>query len=59
MDQPVARPAGKRATRDAVIGIRLTREALAYVDQLAAKEDRTRSDMLRILLRDGIEHRKR
>jgi metal-responsive CopG/Arc/MetJ family transcriptional regulator len=59
MDPPVARTGGKRAPRDVTLSIRLTRETLAWIDSQAAKEERTRSDMLRILLRDGIEHRKK
>lgn len=60
IDPPVARAGGQRPRRDAVIKVRLTQDALAYVDQLAASEERTRSDMIRILLRLGVEaHRKR
>lgn len=59
MDPPVARTGGKRPPRDVTLSIRLTRETLAWIDSQAAKEERTRSDMLRILLRDGIEHRKK
>lgn len=36
--------------------VRLTQEASDYIDMLAAKEERTRSDMVRILLRRGMEH---
>jgi len=57
IDPPVARTGGKRPKREAVIGIRLTRDALATIDALADREQRTRSDMIRVLLRTGIEHR--
>lgn len=37
------------------IDVRLSPAALAQVDQLAEEDERTRSDMLRILLRIGLE----
>lgn len=58
MDPPVARTGGQKPRRDAVIGVRLSSTALASIDQLAEKEERTRSDMIRVLLRVGIENRR-
>lgn len=55
MDPPVARAAGKRAVRDETVHIRLTRDALQRIDALATQEERTRSDMIRVLLRRGWE----
>jgi metal-responsive CopG/Arc/MetJ family transcriptional regulator len=57
MDPPVARTGGAKSKREATIGVRLTPDALAYIDKLAEKEERTRSDMIRVLLRVGMEHR--
>lgn len=59
MDPPVARTTGKHPLRDVTLSIRLTSGTLTWIDSQAAKEERTRSDMIRILLRDGIEHRKK
>jgi hypothetical protein len=56
VDPPVARTGGKRAPREVTLHLRVTLEYAAYIDSLAAKEERTRSDMLRILLRRGTEH---
>lgn len=58
MDPPVARTGGAKPKREVTIGVRLTHDALAYIDELAKKEERTRSDMIRVLLRVGIEGRK-
>lgn len=55
MDPPVQRRGGKRAPRTTRIVIRLTEEARDLIDSIAAKEQRTRSDMVRILLQRGIE----
>jgi uncharacterized protein (DUF1778 family) len=55
MDPPVQRRAGKRQPRDVRVIIRLTQEARDLIDKIAAKEQRTRSDMVRILLQRGIE----
>lgn len=57
MDPPVARTAGRLA-RDQMIHIRLSASGLAALDALAKAEERTRSDMIRLLLRDGVEARK-
>lgn len=56
MDPPVARTGGRRAAREVTVHVRLTREASDYIDRLAEKEQRTRSDMVRLLLRRGMEH---
>jgi metal-responsive CopG/Arc/MetJ family transcriptional regulator len=55
MDAPVARTGGKRAKREVTVHVRLTEDALAYIDALAARDERTRSDMIRVLLRKGME----
>jgi Arc/MetJ-type ribon-helix-helix transcriptional regulator len=55
MDQPVSRTGKRRAVRDVTVHVRLTQEASDYIDTLAEKEERTRSDMVRILLRRGME----
>lgn len=56
MDPPVARTGGpKPPPRGNVVQIRLTDAGLAALDQLARREERTRSDMIRILLRRGME----
>lgn len=54
MDPPVARP-GKRAPREVTLHLRVTQEMVDYLDSLAEQEDRTRSDVLRTLLRKGME----
>jgi metal-responsive CopG/Arc/MetJ family transcriptional regulator len=54
-DPPVQRRGGPRQPRTERIIIRLTPDALAQIDQLAEKEQRTRSDMVRILLNRGLE----
>ena len=54
-DPPVHRRAGHRHPRTERIIIRLTPEGLAAIDALAKKEQRTRSDMVRILLNRGLE----
>lgn len=56
MDAPVARTGRKRAPREVTVHVRLTQEASDYIDMLAVKEERTRSDMVRLLLRRGMEH---
>lgn len=58
LDPPVARTGGTKLRREVVIGVRLTRDALAAIDALADKEQRTRSDMIRILLRAGLDARR-
>lgn len=55
MDPPVARTGGKRPIRSETVHIRLTEDALAQLDKLAAQEERTRSDMIRVLIRRGWE----
>lgn len=40
--------------RRKLITVRLSPAALAEVDRLAAEDDRTRSDMLRVLLKQGL-----
>ncbi len=54
MDSPVAR-AGKQPVRNNIVQVRLSDSGLAALDTLAAREERTRSDMIRILLRRGME----
>lgn len=58
MDTPAAR-AGRRPVRDTTVSIRLTGEAARFIDGLATREERTRSDMIRVLLREGIDARRR
>lgn len=57
MDPPVARTGGQPLLRDHVIRIRVSAVGLESLDQFAASEQRTRSDMIRLLLRDGMEAR--
>jgi len=52
-DTPVRRPGAK--PRTAAIHIRTTPEAVAAIEKQAAKEQRTFSDMVRILLARGLE----
>lgn len=54
MDGPVRAP-GDAETRDRVLHIRVTETGLRALDQQAAREHRTRSDMVRVLLRRGLE----
>lgn len=54
MIAPVARPGGKGEPRDVKVQVRLTKEAVTYIDALAEQQGQTRSDMLRILIRRGI-----
>jgi len=39
------------------IAVRLTKTGLEIVDKYAAEEERTRSDMVRKLLSEAIQHR--
>lgn len=55
IDPPVARTAGKRPNREEKLTLRVTEEFLAYIDERAEAEGRTRSDFLRIVLRRGLE----
>lgn len=55
MDRPVRRTGGKEPVRNNVVQVRFTDAGLAALDQLAKREERTRSDMIRILLRRGME----
>lgn len=41
--------------RGNVVQVRLSDAGLAALDELARREERTRSDMIRILLRRGME----
>lgn len=59
MDRPVQRVGGKQPPRNNVVQVRFTDAGMAALDELAAKEQRTRSDMIRILLRLGMEARQR
>lgn len=52
-DTPVRRPGAK--PRTARIDIRTTPEAVERIQALAEKEQRTFSDMVRILLARGLE----
>jgi len=53
LDGPVVR--SKRAAREITVHVRMTAEALDRIDRQAAREERTRSDMIRVLLRRGWE----
>lgn len=55
MDPPVARPGKKRAPREVTLHLRVTQELADYLDGIAEAEERTRSDVLRTLLRKGME----
>jgi hypothetical protein len=54
MDPPVAR-VSKRGPREVTLHIRVTGQMAASIDKLAEKEQRNRSDMLRILIMRGWE----
>jgi hypothetical protein len=56
LDGPVGRPGADMARRDVRLGLRVSTRALAAIDALAAKEHRTRSDMVRVLLRRGLDN---
>lgn len=49
-------PVPKKKPREAVT-IRMGVDGLAHVDQFAAEEDRTRSDMARILIGEAVAAR--
>lgn len=49
-------PVEKKEPREAVT-TRLRPEALAIIDEFAAEEDRTRSDMVRILVSEAVQAR--
>lgn len=40
-----------------IVNARLSKGALALIDELAATEDRKRSDMIRLLLKEAVEAR--
>lgn len=52
---PVVRRPGQRSPRTKRIEIRVTPEAHARITELAKKDDRTFSDMVRVLLARGLE----
>ena len=54
-DSPVRR-AGPAKKRDASIHLRTTTEAVERIKAMAEKEQRTFSDMVRILLARGLDH---
>lgn len=43
--------------RDVAITVRLKQSTVTSIDALAAKEDRKRADMLRLLIQDGYRSR--
>jgi len=47
-------PAPKPAAKRSQVVVRLSEEALVNVDTYAKAEERTRSDMIRVLLREAI-----
>lgn len=47
----------RRPTRDAVLRVRVRADTLATLDALAEDEQRTRSDMARILLSEALKRR--
>lgn len=53
MDPPVRR--GKTIERTEILTLRISKQGLAAVDAMAELEDRSRSDMVRILLKRGME----
>ena len=55
LDPPVARTGGKRPPREVTLHIRVTQQAVEAIDRLAEEQQRTRSDMIRILLKRGME----
>jgi metal-responsive CopG/Arc/MetJ family transcriptional regulator len=55
MDSPVARTTGTRSKREMTLHIRVTEEMVKRLDEQARKEQRSRSDMLRVLIRRGWE----
>ncbi len=46
---------GKTVPRPKVVNLRMSVAGLAAIDALAVREDRTRSDMMRILLKRGMD----
>ena len=56
MDSPVRRRGEQPAAKDNVVHLRVSAAGMAALDALAEREQRTRSDMLRVLLRRGMEH---
>jgi len=55
IDPPVQRRGGHREPRDVKIVVRVTATSRGIIDRMAEKEQRNRSDMIRILLHRGIE----
>lgn len=55
MDSPVRRRGEQPAPKGNVVRLRVSDAGLAALDALAEREQRTRSDMIRILLRRGME----
>lgn len=45
--------------RDVAITVRLKRSTVDAIDAMARKEDRKRADMLRLLIQDGYDARRR
>jgi metal-responsive CopG/Arc/MetJ family transcriptional regulator len=42
-----------------VVNVRLGRSGLAAIDQLAVEDKRTRSDMIRVLLAEAVDARRK
>lgn len=53
------RPAKPNPNVRVQVALRLHPESLAKLDKMAEAEDRTRSDMLRVLLKEAFEARER
>lgn len=49
----------RRARRPIVVNARVTEEGAAQIDAIAEAEDRSRSDVVRILLKEALDARAR
>jgi hypothetical protein len=56
MDSPVRRPGEHLDLKDTVVRLRVSQAGMEALDALAEREQRTGSDMIRVLLRRGMEH---
>lgn len=56
MDAPVRRRGEQLTVKDGMIRLRVSQAGMQALDAMAEREQRSRSDMVRVLLRRGMEH---
>jgi metal-responsive CopG/Arc/MetJ family transcriptional regulator len=46
---------GRQGTQRIFVGIKLSKQTVLAIDEISADEDKSRSDIVRMLIRKGIE----